>query len=163
MIIPITNLTNLCLLEGIFPDAFKNAVVTPLLKKQSLPKDDLSSYRPISNLNFVSKILEKVIHSCLCDHLESFSSLSPFQSAYRKFYSTETALTRIHNDLLLAMNRQRVSALVLLDLSAAFDTLDHEILLNRLNSCFGISETAHSLLSSYLQNRTQSVILGQER
>ena len=61
------------------------------------------------------------------------------------------------------MNRQRVSALVLLDLSAALDMLDHKILLNRLNSYFGISETAQSLLSSHLQNRTQSVILGQER
>ena len=160
---PITTLVNLSLSEGIFPDPFKGAVVTPLLKKQSLPKEDFSSYRPISNLNFISKILEKVIHSRLCVHLESFPSLSPFQSAYRKFHSTETALARIQNDLLLAMNRQKVSALILLDLSAAFDTLDHKILLDRLHSCFGVSDTAHSLLSSYLQNRTQSVIVDQAR
>jgi len=131
-----------------------------LLKKQSLPKDDLSSYRPISNLNFISKILEKVIYARLCRHLESFPSLSCFQSAYRKLHSTETALLRIHNDLSLAMNRQQVSALVLLDLSAAFDTIDHDILTNRLKTCFGISDSAFSLLSSYLSGRTQSVNIG---
>ena len=162
LVIPITHLINLSLSQGIFPSPFKHAVVSPLLKKQSLPKDDLSSYRPISNLNFISKILEKVIYVRLCKHLESFPSLSHFQSAYRRFHSTETALLRIHNDLNSAMNRQQVSALVLLDLSAAFDTIDHNILTNRLSTCFGISESAFSLLSSYLSCRTQSVIIGQD-
>src|SRR5579872_6877007 len=83
---------------------------------------------------------EKVIHSRLNTHLESFSALSHFQSAYRKFHSTETALLRIHNDLNLAMNKQRISALILLDLSAAFDTINHDILLNRLKSCFDIAD-----------------------
>ena len=160
---PITNLVNRSLSEWIFPDVFKNAVVSPLLKKHSLPKEELSSYRPISNLNFVSKTLEKVISSRLSAHFESFPSLSPYLSAYRKFHSTETALTRIHNDLLVAMNRRQVSALVLLDLSAAFDTLDHQILLKRLKMRFSISEVAHSLLSSYLSNRCQSVLVSQER
>ena len=159
---PITHLINLSLSEGVFPTSFKHAVVSPLLKKQSLPKDDLSSYRPISNLNFNSKILEKVIYARLCHHLESFPSLSCFQSAYRKLHSTETALLRIHNDLSLAMNRQQVSALVLLDLSAAFDTIDHTILTTRLKTCFGISDSAFSLLSSYLSCRSQSVTIGDE-
>lgn len=158
---PITRLINLSLSEGVFPTSFKHAVVSPLLKKQSLPKDDLSSYRPISNLNFISKILEKVIYARLCSHLESFPSLSRFQSAYRKFHSAETALLRVHNDLIMAMEHKQVSALVLLDLSAAFDTIDHNILTNRLKTCFGISESAIALLSSYLSCRTQSVIIGQ--
>ena len=158
---PITHLINLSLSEGVFPTQFKQAIVKPLLKKPSLPKNDLSSYRPISNLNFISKVLERVLYSRLCSHLDSFPSLSPFQSAYRKFYSTETALIRIHNDLCRAMNLQRVSALILLDLSAAFDTIDHNILLSRLNSCFGISNTAHSLLASYLSHRSQSVAIDQ--
>ena len=158
---PITYLINLSLSEGIFPSDFKHAIVTPLLKKQSLPKNELSSYRPISNLNFISKVLERVLYSRLCSHLNTFPSLSPFQSAYRKFYSTETALIRIHNDLTLAMDQQRVSALVLLDLSAAFDTIDHNILLSRLNSCFGITNAAHSLLLSYLSQRSQSVAIDQ--
>jgi hypothetical protein len=76
-------------------------------------------------------------------------------------YSTETALNRIQNDLLLAMNRRQVSALVLLDLSAAFDTIDHDILLSRLQSSFGLSDTAFQLLSSYLCNRSQSVQIDQ--
>ena len=124
--------------------------------------DELSSYRPIFNLNFVSKILEKIIHSRLCAHLESFSSLSCFQSAYRKFHSTETALLRVQNDLNYAINRKQISALVLLDLSAAFDTIDHNILLSRLSSSFGISNTALSLLTSYLTCRSQSVLVGSE-
>src|SRR5688572_33417211 len=91
---------------------------------------------------FVSKILEKVVYDRLCNHLESFPSLSRFQSAYRKLHSTETALLRIQNDLCLAMNSQQVSALVLLDLSVTFYTIDHNILTNRLKTCFGISDSA---------------------
>src|ERR1700730_1681440 len=101
------------------------------------------------------------MYSRLCKHLDSFPSLLPFKFAYRQFYSTETALIRIQDDLCLAMNRQRISALVLLDISAAFDTIDHNILLSRLNSCLGISDTAHALLSSYLSQRSHSVTIGQ--
>jgi len=156
---PLTTLINLALSEGSFPSSFKSAVVKPLLKKHSLPRDDLSSYRPISNLNFISKVLERIIHIRLTNHLHSFPSLSPFQSAYRKFHSTETALLRIHNDLVLSIDQQKVSALVLLDLSAAFDTIDHQILISRLSSTFGISGSALSILSSYLTNRSQFVTI----
>src|SRR2546426_1075611 len=83
----------------------------------------------------------------------------PYQSAYRPFHSTETALLRIYNDILLSIDQQKVSALVLLDLSAAFDTIDHQILLSRLTSNFGITGSAFSLISSYLLNRTQSVTI----
>jgi Reverse transcriptase (RNA-dependent DNA polymerase) len=155
-------LINLALAEGIFPTKFKQAVVYPKLKKQSLPHDDLSSYRPISNLNFISKILERIIHKRLCDHLQSFPSLSPLQSAYRKHHSTETALLSISNDLLTACNEQKVTALILLDLSAAFDTIDHAILISRLSTTFGVSGNALSLLSSYLQDRTQCVSIGSQ-
>ena len=154
---PITTLINLCLTESTFPSCFKTAKIQPLLKKHSLPKDDLSSYRPISNLNFLSKILERIIHNRLLNHLATFPSLSPFQSAYRKFHSVETALLRIQNDLLLAMERRQVTALVLLDLSAAFDTIDHHILLTRLSSTFGITGPALDLLTSYLKDRNHFV------
>src|SRR6185436_4594949 len=148
LILPITNIINLALYEGTFPQSYKNATVRPLLKKHNLPHDDLSSYRPISNLNFLSKVLERIILSRINIHLRKFPSLCRFQSAYRKFHSTETALLRIYNDLLLASNRKEVSALVLLDLSAAFDTIDHQILLTgtRLNTFFGFSGTALSLI-----------------
>ena len=159
LIQPITNIVNLSLSEGAFPDSYKNAIVKPLYKKHSLPHEDLSSYRPISNLNFISKIIERIIHTRISNHLKTFPSLSPFQSAYRPFHSTETALLRIQNDLLLAMDNRKVSALILLDLSAAFDTIDHSILLSRLSSYFGISGLALKLLTSYLQNRTQTVCI----
>ena len=157
LLLPITTLINLSISNSTFPDDFKLAIVTPLHKNHSLPTQDLSSYRPISNLNFISKILERVIHNRLNQHLASFHSLSPFQSAYRKLHSTETALLRIYNDLLVSISQQKLSALVLLDLSAAFDTIDHNILLTRLTSNFGISGSALSLIASYLSNRSQSV------
>jgi hypothetical protein len=156
---PITTLVNMCLEGSIFPTRFKTALVTPQLKKHSLPKEDLSSYRPISNLNFLSKILERIMYNRLVEHLATFPALSQFQSAYRKFHSVETALVRIQNDLLTAIDKKQVTALVLLDLSAAFDTLDHKILLSRLTSNFGISHSALDLLTSYLTDRTQSVTI----
>ena len=120
----IINIINFSLSEGIFPSSFKQAIVHPLLKKPSLPDDDLSNFRPISNLNFISKILEKVVASRIQSHLLSNSISSSFQSAYRMFHSTETTLLGIHNDLILAMDRGEVTSLILLDLSAAFDTVD---------------------------------------
>ena len=92
---PITHLINLCLKESTFPSCFKSALVTPLIKKQSLPKDDLASYRPISHLNFLSKTLERIIQNRLLSHLQRHPYMSPLQSAYRKFYSVETALLKI--------------------------------------------------------------------
>src|SRR5580698_3925932 len=96
LIHPITNLINLSLSERIFSSEFKSALVRPLLKEHSLPTDDLSSYRSISNLNFISKLLERIFLSRIIAHLHSFPSLIPFQAAYRPFHSTETALLRIH-------------------------------------------------------------------
>jgi len=157
---PVTTIVNKCFATGQFPTKFKHALVVPLLKKVNLPKDDLSSYRPVSHLNFISKVVERIIHNRLMAHLNSFPSLPAFQSAYRLFHSTETALTRVQNDLLRAMENQKVSALVLLDLSAAFDTVDHGILIKRLQSYFGISGDALNLLQSYLSGRTQSILIG---
>ena len=129
------------------------------LKKLNLPPDDLSSYRPISNLNFLSKVLERIILHRINNHLLTFPSLCPFQSAYRKFHSTETALLSIYNDLLLNSDRREVSALVLLGLSSAFDTIDHQILLTRLGSYFGFSGSALPLINSYLSNRYHHVAI----
>jgi len=92
-------------------------------------------------------------------HLNSFSAFSSFQSAYRKFHSVETALLKVHNDLICAIDNKRLSALILLDLSAAFDTVDHNILLSRLSLNFGFCGSALSLLKSYLFDRTQSVTI----
>lgn len=161
LIAPITSLINMSLAEGSVPPVFKSAVVTPLLKKPTLPKDDMKNYRPVSNLSFISKVLEKVVAKRIQSHLHQSGSSNPFQSAYKKLHSTETALLKIHNDITLAMDKGKVTALTLLDLSAAFDTIDHAILLQRLETWFGIGGSALAWLSSYLKDRSQQVKLGE--
>ena len=128
--------------SGVFPEVFKTALVTPLPKKKSLDLNELRNYRPVSNLSFVSKIIEKLVLSQLSDHLSANCLYNRFQSAYRPGHSTETALLKIVNDLLLALDDGNVSLLALLDLSAAFDTIDHSILLHRLHHDFGIHGTS---------------------
>ena len=103
-------------------------------KKSSLNKEVFKNYRPASNLNFISKILERVIAVQLQTHLDEAGLMTTFQSAYRKQHSTESVLLNIHNDILLNMAKGSVTAVTLLDLSAAFDCIDYTILLDRL--CF---------------------------
>ena len=145
--------------SGRFPAALKHALVTPLLKKPGLDPDDLANYRPVSNLPFLGKLIERAVHQQLMDHLADNHLLPPRQSAYRPNHSTETALLSIYNDLLLAADQNNASALLLLDLSAAFDTLDHQILLARLANHCGIRGTANDWFRSFLADRTQSVCL----
>ena len=139
-----------------FPICLQSALVKPLLKKMSLDPDD---YRPVSNLSFLSKVLERIVLSQLNEHLNHNNLLSPLQLAYRPNHSTETALLRIVNDLLTALDNNKICILTLLDLSAAFDTIDHQILLTRLQLSFGISGPALSWFSSYLSNRTHAVTI----
>ena len=159
---PITSLVNKCFQVGQFPTAFKQAIVAPLIKKPSLPKEELSSYRPVSHLNFISKVIEKIMQKRILGHLDTFGGLPEYQSAYRMYHSTETALLKVQNDLLVAIENQKVSALALLDLSAAFDTVDHTVLIDRLERFFGLKESALSLVKSYLTNRQQSVQVGEQ-
>merc|ERR1712243_226489 len=109
--------------------------------------------------SFLSKLLEKVVLNQLNAHLSANNLLNPFQSAYRQFHSTETTLLHILNDLLLATDSGKVSLLTLLDLSSAFDTIDHTILLKRLHHTFGISDVALSWFTSYLSDRKQTVLI----
>ena len=120
----------------------------------------MKNYRPVSNLSFLSNILEKVVASRLNSHTNSSHTSNDYQSAYNKFHSTETALLKIHNDLLSSMDDFRVTALTLLDLSAAFDTIDHTILLRRLDNWFGVSGKALDWFKSYLTGRNQRIKLG---
>ena len=160
LITPITSIINASLEQGKCPNFFKQAHVTPILKKSSLDKEILKNYRPVSNLNFISKILERVVAVQLQTYLDEAGLMTAFQSAYRKHHSTESALLNIHNDILLNMAKWSVTALTLLDLSAAFDTIDHAILLDRLNVHYGISELALGWFKSYLSGRTHSVKVG---
>ncbi|KAL8610879.1 hypothetical protein ACOMHN_056734 [Nucella lapillus] len=153
----LTKMINDSLLTGVFPDAHKTAIVTPLLKKPTLDVNDLKNFRPVSNLSFVSKVIEKIVLSQLSTHLSSNQLFNPYQSAYRHGHSTETALLKVVSDLLLSLDEGKVSVLALLDLSAAFDTIDHLILLSHLEHVFGVSDTALNWFRSYLSGRTQCV------
>ena len=153
---------NKSLSSGVVPQYFKHAPVKPLLKKASLDPNCLKHYRPVSNLPFLSKVLERIVLKQFLQHLQSHSLLEPFQSAYRKCHSTKTALLHVVNDLLQASDSGCVSILSLLDLSAAFDTTDHNILITRLRSTFGCSGTVLEWFISYLSCRTQFVFVGHE-
>jgi len=151
----ICKLCNLSLHNGVFPTPLKQALVLPILKKNNLDPDVASSYRPISNLPYVSKVIERVVAMRLSSHL-SYSNLLPArQSAYRPFHSTETAVLSMHNDVARSIDNGQVSLLVLLDLCAAFDTVDHQILLSILPERFAVADTTLSWFSSYLAGRTQ--------
>ena len=129
----------------------------PLLKKQGLNKLELSNYRPISNLNTVSKLLERLAPSRLRPQLTGSSNFSKLQSAYRSGCSTETALLSILDGLYQAIDNKETAVLVSLDLSAAFDTISHDILLNRLDVEFSERGTALAWVKSYLSDRQQFV------
>ena len=154
----ITNMVNLSLRNGYFADAWKTAVVQPLLKKPGL---DLlfKNFQPISNLQFVSKLTERVVANQIQCHMIKNNLVPQLQSAYRSHHSTETALLKVKNDLLMNMNKGQVSLLVLLDLSAAFDTVDHRILLKTLQAKLGVCGSALSWFKSYLEGRSQRICI----
>ena len=153
----ITRIVNKSLEEGVFPSNLKHANITPLLKKENLDKEILKNYRPVSNLPILSKVIEKIVAARLRTHLEVNKLWCKMQSAYRPFHSTKSALLCVQNDILSSLNNKKMVTLVLLDLSAAFDTIDHEKLLHRLETRFGINGTALDWFRSYLSNRSQAV------
>jgi len=155
----ITVLINLSLSSGIVPPCLKHAVIRPLLKKKHLDHENFKNYRPVSNLPFMSKILEKVVAKRLLDHMEKHNLHEVMQSAYKKLHSTETALVRVQNDILNHLDDKNGVILVLLDLSASFDTIDHDTLFHQLHHRLGLSDTALQWFKSYLSGRTQSVCI----
>ena len=160
----ITRIVNLSIQSSFVPSALKEAlVVCPLLKKASLDKNVLKNYRPVSNLPFLSKVLEKVIAERLDDYLAACNMRELYQSAYTAHHSTETALLKVKNDICKFVDDQGAAALVLLDLSAAFDTIDHGILLRRLKARFGITGSALAWISSYLTDRKVVVLIGETK
>ncbi len=154
----ITCIINLSLSEGTFPEDFKHALVIPLLKNVLLELI-LASYRPVSNLQYISKLTEKVVAIQFITFCKENNLLERLQSAYKDGHSIETALVRVHNDLLTAMDRRDCVLLILLDLSAAFDTLDHKLLLERLHTRCGVEGVSLKWFESYLTNRSQSILI----
>ena len=124
---------------SVVPEYFKRAVVRPLFKRPGFDKEELNNHRRVSNLPYVSKLLNKVTEHSLKDHL-NFNNLHYInQSSYRSNHSTETALLSVQNDTAEALDRKRVVVLVMLDLLSAFDVINHDIMLTRFRNSFGVT------------------------
>ena len=157
----ITRIINLSLETGVVPDTQKLAIVRPLLKKKNLDTT-LKNYRPVSNLSFISKLVEKAAGIQFAEYLETTGMKEPLQSAYKRHHSTETALVKVFDDILCRLDAGKAVAMTLLDLSAAFDTVDHEVLLRRFRESFGVRQTTLSWLQSYLSDRHFRVNINNE-
>ena len=152
-------MVNCSLREGLVPDGFKKAVVTLLIKKASLPVGGFEKLPP-SIWSFISKLVERVVAKQLVDHIHRHGSDNSYQSAYKSGHSTEMALLSIKNDIHLSLSQGEATALVLLDLLAAFDTIDHSTLLSCLQGWFGVDGSTLKWFSSYLMECFQSVKIG---
>ena len=144
-----------------FPSSLKKAIIFPSLKKGNPDHEEYNSYRPISNIAFLSKTLERAASIQTTNYTPQNDLFAKFQSAYRRYQSTETALIYIcvMNNILREIDSGNEVVLVMLDLSAAFDTIDHALLLERLQHRYGIGGTALKWFQSYLYNRQQSAVV----
>ena len=155
----LTDLFNSSLKSNIFPQCFKSALVTSILKMRYFDHNDLNNYRPVSNLCFIAKILEKLVLSQVSSYLNSHNLYNTCQSAYHPGVSTGTALLKVVDDLFLSLDKGKISVLALLDFSPAFDTIDHPMLVHRLHTDLGFTDTVLQWFSSYLTDRTHYVFL----
>ena len=157
MVDPIVNAS---LSTGIIRPQFKQAIVTPLLKKPGLDTNDMKHFRHVSNLPLISKFLGKVVLIQLGGKNLSGNNLREiFQSAYKQNHSTKIAVLSVLDSLLGSAKKRLVYLVALLDLSAAFDTLDHSIVLKRLETTYGVRVTVLDWFVSYISDRSQSVIV----
>ena len=156
----ITKIINISLRDGVFVDEWKTAIICPLLKSLSLEIQKSASYRPVSNLPFLSKVLEKCAMDRFNEHCGLQSALPEYQSAYQRDHSCETSILKLVNDILWAMENQECTAVMVNDLSAAFDTIHHRILLEVMSENLGVKDTALSWFNSYLRPRSCKVNIG---
>ena len=154
----ITLVINLSTSIGEVSPNLKEALLKPLLKKIDL-EPVFTNYCPVSNLSYLSKLIKRTVCNQITAYTESTDSSEKLQAAYHTNCSTETALLKVKTDLLSTIDNKEVTCLILLDLSAAFNTVNHTVLLNRLKYCFGVSGTALSWICSYLTRRTQKVVI----
>ena len=150
----IVHFINICLIHGKFPSMLKIAVIKPIYK--SGDKSLMNNYRPISLLPFISKILEKVIHTRLNDHIRDNNLLTSNQFGFQKGLSTYMPLLKLQDMVINGFENNMLTCGIYLDLKKAFDTVDHSILLNKLKA-YGISGTFIDMITSYLSNRFQCV------
>ena len=154
----VTRIINQSICSGVVPESFKLALLNPLLKKPHLDSEVFANFRPISNLTFLSKLTESVVASQLIERVTNNCLDEIMQSAYKEFHSTETALVKVFNDRAIDIDRNRAVILLLLDLSAAFDTVDHSILL--ISSSFWFTWFSFGFgFRSYLSDRSHFVCI----
>ena len=130
----ITLIVNMSLSSGYMPRDLKRALLMPMLKKVIDDPETFSNFRPISNLPFLSKLIEKVVADQLISHMTSNNLLEVLQSSYKKYHSTETALTCVLDDIIRGIDDKKCALLLLLDLSSGFDTVDHNIIIERMEN-----------------------------
>ena len=148
----LTKIINISFETKKFPDILKNAIIKPIFKKDD--KNDISNYRPISILPVISKIFERATLDQLIQYFEKYDLINCFQHAYRKFHGTVTCLFELLNEIYHLIDMKKKVAIVSLDLSKAFDTINHTLLLKKLKS-FNLNSDSITFLQSYLSNRKQ--------
>lgn len=156
----LSHLFSMSLSTGIFPNDWKLSVISPIIKKPGLDPSDPASFRPIAKLPLSSKVLERIVSAQLRDYLSSNDIFPPQQSAYMKYHSTETSLLSVTSDVFLSLDKGQLCLLALLDISAAFDSINHEILCQRLHYSFGLSGSALAWINSFVCNRHHYVRVG---
>ena len=153
------NIINTTFESRVFPTSEKRGIIYPLLKAHDLDIELLSNYRPITNVSYLSKLIETAIYTQLYEHISVNDILPVRQSAYRQHHSTESALTSLHSDIITNIDGNLHTLLISLDLSAAFDSVDHNLLLNELSS-IGVTGAALETIQSYLTDRRVQVAVG---
>lgn len=152
----ITFIINSSITSSTFPSSWKHSTILPLAKIAN--PTEISQLRPISILPTMSKILEMIMHQQISEYVLAHKIIPPIQSGFRPNHSTATALTHITDDIIHNTDESKLTCLILLDFSKAFDTLDHSILCNKL-IFFGFDVQSVTFIRSYLSDRTQRVCL----
>ena len=158
----VKDIVNMSLRDGVFPLSLKQAIVTPIIKKTTLDWNELKNYRPVSNISFIGKVIEKAVISQFNEHMEKNDLNEVFQSAYKNKHSTETALLKVKDDITRALDKNHAAFLIMLDLSAAFDTIDHGILFHQFEP-LATSSPQHQIPSkSTCHNKSVRFVVSQE-